>query len=174
MTFLGDSCHGNPHIATPHLDAMHAAGARHSTPGGPCARRHARLDDRSVHRTRVIDTYCGRSMLEPRSQPLRDCLAAGMQTGYFGKWHLGDTPPMRHGTGHTETLVHQAGGIGQPGDLWKTTTAKRKLISTQYYKGKKNKQPDTVLIYFLMRQLNCSKQQANGNNFRLLGDKCTA
>jgi hypothetical protein len=35
----------------------------------------------------------------------------------FGKWHLGDTYPLRAmDRGFEEALVHRGGGIGQPSD----------------------------------------------------------
>jgi arylsulfatase/arylsulfatase A len=118
------ACHGNPHTATPHLDAMHAAGTRGNRHcSGPlCSPARASLLTGRYHlRTRVIDTYCGRSMVDPDEPILaKDLAAAGFATGCFGKWHLGDCHPMRpDDQGFQESLVHRAGGIGQPGDHWR-------------------------------------------------------
>ena len=42
---------------------------------------------------------------------------AGYRTGIYGKWHLGDTYPMRPmDQGFEESLIHLGGGIGQPSD----------------------------------------------------------
>jgi arylsulfatase A-like enzyme len=42
---------------------------------------------------------------------------AGYSTGIFGKWHLGDSYPMRPiDQGFDESLVHKSGGISQPPD----------------------------------------------------------
>jgi arylsulfatase/arylsulfatase A len=42
---------------------------------------------------------------------------AGYHTGLFGKWHLGDTYPMRPmDQGFEEVLMHLGGGIGQASD----------------------------------------------------------
>ena len=43
--------------------------------------------------------------------------AAGYRTGIFGKWHLGDTYPLRAmDQGFEESLTLNGGGIGQPSD----------------------------------------------------------
>ncbi len=42
----------------------------------------------------------------------------GYKTGAFGKWHLGDNYPSRPGDqGFDESVIHLAGGMGQPGDF---------------------------------------------------------
>ena len=167
------ACHGNPHIATPHLDAMHGAsarGTRHCS-GPLCSpAREALMTGRYHLRTRVIDTYCGRSMLEPSEPTIaRDCLAAGMQTGCFGKWHLGDTPPMRpQDLGFTETLVHQAGGIGQPGDLWQNHQREKKSYfdPVLLHNGQEKQTTGSCTDIFFDAAIEfIQKQQANDQQF---------
>ena len=115
------ACHGNPFIRTPNLDALHGESVcftRHCS-GPLCSPARASLMTGRYHlRTRVIDTYCGRSMLDPGEVTLAQVLAdAGYRTGAFGKWHLGDCYPMRAmDLGFQETLMHLGGGIGQYGD----------------------------------------------------------
>jgi len=115
------ACHGNPHVVTPHLDRLHGESVRLTrySSGPMCTPARASLMTGRYHqRTRAYDTFCGRSMIDPGEVTLGHVLgAAGYRTGAFGKWHLGDAYPMRAGDlGFEETLVHNAGGIGQPGD----------------------------------------------------------
>ncbi|MFT4541228.1 MAG: arylsulfatase A-like enzyme [Planctomycetota bacterium] len=113
--------HGNPIIGTPHLDAM----ARRSVRVDPfyvspvCAPTRASLMTGRYHyRTRVVDTWVGRAMMEPEEVTIAEALGdAGYATAIFGKWHLGDCYPMRPmDQGFQESLVHRGGGIGQPAD----------------------------------------------------------
>ena len=112
---------GNPLIRTPHLNRM-AAGAARVEPfyvSPVCAPTRASLmTGRYNYRTRAIDTYLGRAMMEPEEVTLAELLrAGGYATGLFGKWHLGDTYPMRpQDQGFEEVLAHRGGGIGQPSD----------------------------------------------------------
>ena len=115
------ACHGNPYVRTPVLDALHAQSTRFTRylSGPMCTPARASLmTGRYHHRTRAIDTFCGRSMIDPGETTLGHVLQrAGYRTGGFGKWHLGDAYPMRAcDLGFDETLMHNAGGIGQPGD----------------------------------------------------------
>ena len=112
---------GNKHLNTPHLDAMAANGARLSRfyVSPVCTPTRANLmTGRYNYRTRAIDTYIGRAMLEPTEVTIAEALApAGYRTGIFGKWHLGDSYPLRpQDQGFQEVLVHRGGGIGQPSD----------------------------------------------------------
>ena len=113
--------HGNPVIRTPNLDAL----ARESARLDPfyvspvCAPTRASLmTGRSHQRTRAIDTYIGRAMMDTDEVTIAEIMRdAGYATGIFGKWHLGDCYPMRPGDqGFEKSLVHRGGGIGQPSD----------------------------------------------------------
>ncbi|MBZ0292699.1 MAG: arylsulfatase [Anaerolineae bacterium] len=115
------ACHGNPYTRTPHLDHLYAESARLTRycSGPLCTPARASLMTGRYHlRTRAIDTYLGRAMLDPDETTLAQVLQdAGYTTGIFGKWHLGDCYPMRpQDKGFGEALTHRAGGIGQPGD----------------------------------------------------------
>jgi len=112
---------GNPLIHTPHLDAMAARSAQLSTfyVHPVCTpTRAALMTGRAPQRTRAFDTWIGRAMMEPEEVTVAEVLeGAGWATGIFGKWHLGDCPPMRpNDQGFEESLVHRGGGIGQPAD----------------------------------------------------------
>lgn len=112
---------GNKILNTPNLDAMVAGGARLSRfyVSPVCTPTRANLmTGRYNYRTRAIDTYIGRAMMEPEETTIAEVLApAGYKTGIFGKWHLGDSYPMRpQDQGFQEVLVHRGGGIGQPSD----------------------------------------------------------
>ncbi|HPD31815.1 MAG TPA: arylsulfatase [Phycisphaerae bacterium] len=114
-------CTGNPVIRTPHIDSLYADSARMTdfyvspvcTPTRACL-----LTGRYNYRTRALDTYIGRAMMEPQEVTIAEVLRdAGYATGIFGKWHLGDCYPMRAmDQGFEESLVHRGGGIGQPSD----------------------------------------------------------
>lgn len=113
--------HGNPIVRTPNLDAMakRSAVLTNFYVSPVCTPTRASLmTGRYNYRTRAIDTYRGRAMMDPGevtvARLLRD---AGYATGIFGKWHLGDTYPLRAmDKGFDEALVHRGGGIGQPSD----------------------------------------------------------
>jgi arylsulfatase A-like enzyme len=114
-------CHGNPHTQTPHLDRLHSESTRLTRYcSGPLCTpaRAALMTGRHPYRTRAIDTYCGRAMLDPDEVTLAELMRdAGYATAISGKWHLGDCYPMRAmDKGFDEALVHNSGGIGQPGN----------------------------------------------------------
>ena len=112
---------GNPVIRTPHLDAMARRSAQMTTfyVSPVCAPTRASLmTGRYNYRTRAIDTFIGRAMMDPEEVTLAEILrGGGYRTGIFGKWHLGDSYPLRPiDQGFEEALVHRGGGIGQPSD----------------------------------------------------------
>ena len=112
---------GNPVIRTPSLDSLAEQSVRMETfyVCPVCAPTRASLLTGRWHmRTRAIDTYVGRAMMDTDEVTVAELLRdAGYATGIFGKWHLGDCPPMRpQDQGFEETLVHRGGGIGQSSD----------------------------------------------------------
>ena len=111
--------HGNPIIKTPVLDRF----ATESVEIDPfyvspvCAPTRASLmTGRYNYRTGVTDTWLGRAMMHADETTIAEVLRdAGYHTGIFGKWHLGDSYPMRSGDqGFEESLVHTGGGLCQP------------------------------------------------------------
>ena len=111
--------HGNPYIRTPTLDRLAAEGTEFTQfyVEPKCApTRAALLTGRHGYRSRVIDTYLGRTLMDPEAVTLAEMLAdEGYATGIFGKWHLGDNYPLRTiDQGFQESLVHRGGGLGQP------------------------------------------------------------
>ena len=112
---------GNQVFATPNIDAMAARSTSLSTfyVSPVCSPTRACLmTGRYNYRTRVIDTWLGRSMMDPAEVTIAEILSeAGYATGIFGKWHLGDCYPLRpDDQGFQETLVHRGGGLAQPSE----------------------------------------------------------
>ena len=112
---------GNPVIRTPNIDAMARRSARMSRfyVSPVCAPTRACLmTGRYNYRTRAIDTYIGRAMMDTSEVTVAEMLRdGGYATGIFGKWHLGDNYPLRAmDQGFQESLVLRGGGIGQPSD----------------------------------------------------------
>lgn len=112
---------GNPVIDTPNIDAMAARSMRLSRfyVSPVCTPTRASLmTGRYNYRTRAIDTYLGHAMMDPEEVTIAEVLSKeGFSTGIFGKWHLGDSYPMRpQDQGFQEVLIHRGGGIGQPSD----------------------------------------------------------
>ena len=121
---FGDlSCHGNPVLKTPNLDALHAESVRlidyHVSP--TCAPTRSSLQSGHwANRTGVWHTIMGRSMIRVGEPTIGEVFSkAGYATGMFGKWHLGDNYPFRpEDRGYTHVLRHGGGGVGQTPDYW--------------------------------------------------------
>jgi arylsulfatase/arylsulfatase A len=112
---------GNPVLETPRIDALAAQSASvarfYVSP--VCTPTRASLMTGRYHlRTRAIDTWRGRAMMEPREATIAELLRpAGYATGIFGKWHLGDCYPMRPiDQGFDRAVVHRGGGLAQPSE----------------------------------------------------------
>jgi len=119
---------GNPHVKTPVMDDFARESIRFNQfyVSPVCAPTRASLmTGRYSLRTGVRDTYQGGALMATEEITVAEMLkTAGYQTGLFGKWHLGDSYPFRPmDQGFDESLIHLAGGMGQPGDF------------TTYFKG---------------------------------------
>jgi len=117
------SCHGNPHIRTANLDALHSQSTRltnfHVSPS--CApSRGALLTGRYTNRVGSWRTTNGRNLMFKDEVTVGDVFAAnGYRTGLFGKWHLGDTYPYRAiDRGFHEVWTYSGGGVGTSPDYW--------------------------------------------------------
>ncbi|MEX0981330.1 MAG: arylsulfatase [Bacteroidales bacterium] len=113
---------GNPHVKTPVIDQFARESARFNQfyVSPVCApTRSSLMTGRYSLRTGMRDTYNGGSMIATEEVTIAEMLkGAGYSTGIFGKWHLGDSYPLRPGDqGFDESLIHLAGGMGQPGDF---------------------------------------------------------
>ncbi|MDF1861378.1 MAG: arylsulfatase [Verrucomicrobiales bacterium] len=112
---------GNTVVRTPNLDRLASESAEltdfYVSP--VCSPTRACLmTGRYNYRTRCIDTFKGRSMMDPEEVTIAEVLGgAGYATGIFGKWHLGDNYPMRpNDQGFDESLIHRGGGLAQPSE----------------------------------------------------------
>jgi arylsulfatase A-like enzyme len=133
--------HGNRMIRTPHLDRLHSESVRltnfHVDP--TCApTRAALLTGRYSTRTGVWHTIAGRSLMAHDEVTLPQLFKkAGYRTGLFGKWHLGDSYPMRpQDRGFDEVLTHGGGGVTQTPDYWSNDY----FDDTYLHNGKPEKQ----------------------------------
>ncbi len=112
------SCHGNPIIKTPNLDAFYKQSVRFTdfNVSPTCApTRTALMTGRHEFRSGVTHTIMERERMSLKAVTVAQLLkSAGYTTGIFGKWHLGDEAdyqPERRG--FDEVFIHGAGGIGQ-------------------------------------------------------------
>ena len=90
---------GNPLIRTPNIDALAKSSAKMTNfyVSPVCAPTRASLmTGRYNYRTRAVDTFLGRAMMDPQEITIAEIMkSAGYATAIFGKWHLGDNYPMR-------------------------------------------------------------------------------
>ncbi len=117
------SCHGNPLLKTPHIDALYAQSVRLTDyhVGPTCApTRAGLLTGHYANSTGVWHTIGGRSLLRADEISMADFFGrAGYATAIFGKWHLGDNFPYRpQDRGFETVVVHGGGGVGQTPDYW--------------------------------------------------------
>ena len=112
------SCHGNPILKTPNIDALYAQSVRftdfHVSP--TCApTRTALMTGRHEFHSGVTHTINERERMARASTTIAQVLkSAGYTTGIFGKWHLGDEDPYQpNRRGFDEVYIHGGGGIGQ-------------------------------------------------------------
>jgi arylsulfatase A-like enzyme len=117
------SCHGHPHLRTPHMDGLHSESLRftdfHVDP--TCApTRSALMTGRCSHRVGVWHTIMGRNALRPGEVTMAEVFrASGYRTGIFGKWHLGANYPLRPiDRGFDQWVGHGDGGTGTTTDYW--------------------------------------------------------
>lgn len=113
--------HGNPHLATPHLDRLGAASVRledyHVDP--VCTpTRAALLTGRYCTRVGAWDVTHGRQLLHPREVTMANVFRdSGYRTAMFGKWHLGDSWPYDPASrGFDEVVCCRAGGVDEIGN----------------------------------------------------------
>ena len=111
------SCHGNPILRTPNMDALHADAIRltdfHVDP--TCApTRSALMTGRYSHRVRAWHTIMSGNMPRRNEVFMAEVFKhSGYRTGHFGKWHLGTNYPFRPiDRGFDEWLGHGDGGNG--------------------------------------------------------------
>lgn len=114
---------GNPYIKTPVIDNLSETSINLTNfyVSPVCAPTRASLmTGKFSERTGVYDTFNGGAIMSDAEITIAEILQEnGYQTGIFGKWHLGDNYPYRPiDQGFDEALVHRAGGVGQPGDVF--------------------------------------------------------
>jgi len=121
---IGDfAFNANPYIQTPHLDklASQSLNLTNFYVSPVCAPTRASLmTGRYSERTGIYDTYNGGATMSSEEITIAEILQENKyKTGIFGKWHLGDNYPYRPiDQGFDMALVHRAGGMGQPGDVY--------------------------------------------------------
>jgi arylsulfatase len=117
------SCHGSPHIATPHLDALYASAMRltdfHVAP--MCSPTRGQLLTGLDAMRNGSTVVAGSRMMVRADVPMAPALfaAAGYATGQFGKWHLGENHPHRpQDRGFQECLWFPLQEISSLSDYW--------------------------------------------------------
>ncbi|MFZ9837300.1 MAG: sulfatase-like hydrolase/transferase [Opitutaceae bacterium] len=107
---------GNPHLDTPHLDALARDGvsfARYYVAPVCSPTRAGLMTGRYAFRTGLYNTRFGGDSLALGEVTVAELLRqAGYRTGLFGKWHLGRYPGYQpHQRGFDEFLGHYQGHI---------------------------------------------------------------
>ncbi len=119
---IGDiGMHNNDMLKTPNMDAIAKQGAefKQFIVNFNCSpTRASMLTGRDNYRTGVVGVTETSPLMKSSEVTIAKLLSeAGYSTGIFGKWHLGDSYPMRPSDkGFQETLIHKGGGIGQASD----------------------------------------------------------
>lgn len=108
------SCHGNPHLKTPHLDQLAAGGVEFSRfyVHPVCAPTRAGLLTGRYHlRSGVHGVTTGRETMRTEELTLAESLrGAGYRTALIGKWHLGEHYPyVPHAQGFDEFVGFRTG-----------------------------------------------------------------
>ncbi|MCU0959342.1 MAG: arylsulfatase [Pirellulaceae bacterium] len=117
------SCHGSPHVRTPHLDGLYASAMRltdfHVAP--MCSPTRGQLLT-GLDAMRNGSTIVASSRMMVRADvPMAPALfaAAGYATGQFGKWHLGENHPHRpQDRGFQDCLWFPLQEISSLSDYW--------------------------------------------------------
>ena len=117
------ACNGNPYIKTPHMDALRGEGVSLTDfhTATTCAPTRAGIMTGDYcNKVGVWHTINGRDILKRGVPTIADVFgAAGYATGFFGKWHLGNSYPyLPEDRGFQEVLMHKGGGVGQLPDYW--------------------------------------------------------
>ncbi len=112
------SCHGNPILKTPNLDAFAKQSVRFNDfqVSPTCSPTRASLmTGRHEFRSGITHTIDERERMSLGAVTIAQVLqSAGYKTAIFGKWHLGDEAPYQpNRRGFDEVFIHGAGGIGQ-------------------------------------------------------------
>src|SRR5690554_2068640 len=117
------SCHGNPHLRTPHIDRLHSQSIRltdfHVAP--MCTPTRSQLiTGRDALDNGAMNVSSGRSMMRVGLPTLAEVFASsGYRTGIFGKWHLGDVYPHRpQDRGFHRALWFPSSHIPAAPDYW--------------------------------------------------------
>ena len=119
-------CHGNPVVKTPNIDrfSKESVDFRHFYATPYCSPSRAEfLTGRYAMRFGIYNTIGGVSQLPASATTLAEIFRAnGYRTGMFGKWHLGESYPMRpEDQGFDEAFWHGGGGVGQLPDYYGNT-----------------------------------------------------
>ncbi len=158
------SCHGNPVLKTPHLDALAERSLRlsdyHVTP--MCTPTRGQLmTGLDAARNGAINVSSGRSLLRPELPTMADLFAEnGYRTGIFGKWHLGDNYPFRpEDRGFQETVWFPSSHISSVPDFW----ANNYFDDTYIQNGKRQKFSGYCTDIFFEEAIQFIRQSAKSN-----------